>query len=191
MIRTGLLASLLALHFAIPAHAGTASVTVQVPVGATLTINGQPTAQMTGTRLFVTPDLAAGPRYRYIFVATFTWNGEEVTKKKQLDVTVGSDYTIDMLAADPVPKPKVVEEPEVKPVVVPKVETPKPAPPRVEPRPAPKVETPKPAPAPKAEEPKPTPKPAPAPADKPTPKEPIAQPERQAAPKPREVKTKK
>ncbi|QEL17990.1 TIGR03000 domain-containing protein [Limnoglobus roseus] len=169
----------------------TASVTLKVPVGATLSINGHPTGQMTGTRYFVTPELPVGAKYRYIFEATFTWNGEEIHKRKQLDLTVGSTYTVDMMVADTFKKPVAVEEPEVKPVV-PAVERPKPAPPKVEPRPTPKVEVPKPAP--KVEQPttpKPQPTPAPTTPDKPKPKEPIAQPERQVAPKPREVKAKK
>lgn len=193
---TSKLFALLVLFLAArPATAETASVTLKVPVGATLTINGHHTHQMTATRLFVTPDLPAGKLYRYVFVATFTWNGEEVTRKKQLDLSVGQSYTVDMFTADPVKKPVPVEEPEVKPVS--KVEQPTPAPKPSEVRPTPPPPPPvEPKPAPKAEVPpppvEPKPKPNPEPPTNPfKPKEPVAQPERQVAPKPREVKPKR
>lgn len=174
---------------------GTAAVTVKVPVGATLTINGHPTHQMTAVRLFVTPDLAPGKKYRYVFEATYTWNGEEVHKRKQLDLTVGAAYTVDMQEAETIKRAAPVEEPEAPPVVVPKkVEEKKPEPPKPAPPPPPP-----PPPEPRRGEPSTMPKPSPPPASKPEPPKPdppkppdaIPEPQRPVAPKPREVKPKR
>lgn len=171
--------------------AGTASVTVKVPVGATLTINGHPTHQMTAARLFVTPDLAPGKKYRYVFEATFTWNGEEMHKRKQLDLTVGTSYTVDMMGAETIKRAAPVEEPEPPPVVVPKKqEEKKPDPPKPAPPPQPPVRSepstmPKPSPPPP-----PAPKPEPRKSDPPKPSDVIPEPSRPVAPKPREAKPK-
>ena len=88
--------------------------TVRVPVGATLTINGQRTEQMTGIRQFVTPPLPHGGRFSYEFIATFTWNGTLTSKKQLVRIRAGESLDIDMMAAPdfatPVP---VVKPPEV------------------------------------------------------------------------------
>ena len=119
------LACLAAVAFGTGATAAdaTASVTVLVPVGATLNINNQPTQQMTAVRMFVTPELPSGKRFRYNLEATFTWYGEEVTKRKQVDMPAGTTVSVDMMQAETVVKPPVRAEEEIKPV-----EPPKPAP---------------------------------------------------------------
>ncbi len=122
--------------------------TVRVPVGATLTINGQRTEQMTGIRQFVTPPLPHSGTFSYEFIATFTWNGTLTSKKQLVRIRAGESLDIDMMAAPdfaaPVP---VVIPPEVpvwlkeepkkpepkKPIAPPKVEPPKVEPPKVEP----------------------------------------------------------
>ena len=114
--------------------------TVRVPVGATLTINGQRTEQMTGLRQFVTPPLPHSGTFSYEFIATFTWNGVLTSKKQLVRIHAGESLDIDMMAAPdfaaPVP---VVIPPEVpvwlkeepkksepkKPVATPKAEPPK------------------------------------------------------------------
>jgi uncharacterized protein (TIGR03000 family) len=181
---------------------GTAAVTVQVPVGATLFINGQPTSQMTSTRKFVTPALLVGKRYRYNLEATYTWNGEELTKKYSIEVTAGGTITVDLTKGETVVKPPPPPEPEVKPEPKPEPKTepkpePKPVPkPKLKPMPEPKKPESKPEPVPPPDPPAPRPEP-PRPQPKPKPgdnsKSPPANvdPPRPPAPPPRELKPKK
>jgi uncharacterized protein (TIGR03000 family) len=173
----------------------TTLVTVTVPVGATLTINGRPTHQMTGVRQFVTPELPVGPKYRYQFEATFTWFGEEVTKRKLVELTAGTTVSVDMMQGETVVKPPPREEEEEQPAEPQKPEPkPDPKPPEKEPEPPKRDEKPKPQvpdtrpdpPSPSRNKPRPEP-------EKPRPNEPSVEPPRPLAPKPREVtiKTKK
>ncbi len=114
--------------------------TVRVPAGATLTINGQRTEQMTAVRQFVTPPLSYGGTFSYEFIATYTWNGTLTSKKQLVRIHAGESLDIDMLAAPDyaTPAPVVIppevpvwlkEEPKKpepkKPVAPPKVEPPK------------------------------------------------------------------
>jgi uncharacterized protein (TIGR03000 family) len=171
---------------------GTAAVTVNVPVGATLFINGQPTHQMTAVRHFITPELAAGKRYRYNLEATYTWDGEEVTKKTSIVVSAGAKLSVDLTKAETVVKPPPPPEPEVKP-------EPKPEPkPIAKPMPEPKKPElpPVPPPVPNPTEPKPDPpRPQPQPSAPkppvPKPTEPKPEPSRPLAPPPREHQGKK
>jgi uncharacterized protein (TIGR03000 family) len=166
---------------------GTAAVTVQVPVGATLFINGQPTSQMTATRKFVTPALLVGKRYRYNLEATYTWNGEELTKKYSIEVTAGGTITVDLTKGETVVKPPPPPEPEVKPEPKPE---PKPVPkPKLKPMPEPKKPESKPEPVPPPDPPRPQPKPKPGDNSKSPPAN--VDPPRPPAPPPRELKPKK
>lgn len=190
LTRSTLAAAFLAL-FAGPLFAAgrTTAVTVTVPVGATLTINGHPTSQMTGVRQFVTPELPVGPKYRYVFEATFLWFGEEVTKRKQVELTAGTTVSVDMMQADTVVKPPAREEEEEVQPEEPKKPDPKPEAKSEEKKPDPPKQEEKPKP-PVPQPPLPTKKPEP---ERPKPNEPSAEPQRPLAPKPREVmvKTKK
>lgn len=170
---------------------GTAAVTIHVPVGATLFINGQPTQQMTAVRRFVTPELVVGKRFRYNLEATYTWDGEEITKKSSIEVMAGGSISLDLTKGEAVVKPPPPPEPEVKPEPKPE-QNPEPKPPMKpmpEPKkpelpPAPRPEPPKP---PKPAEPKPVPPPQqPAPKPEPKPAEPKLEPQRPLAPPPRE-----
>ena len=123
------------------ATASVAYTTVRVPVGATLTINGQRTEQMTAVRQFVTPPLPHGGTFSYEFIATFTWNGTLTSRKQLVRIHAGESLDIDMLTAPdyaPVPvvippekpvwlkeEPKKPEPQPKKPVAPPKVEPPK------------------------------------------------------------------
>ena len=123
-LRTAIACSALAASVAgIRGADAPASVTVYVPVGATLFINGQPTQQMTAVRSFVTPALPAGKRFRYNLEATYTWDAEEVTKRKAVEVTAGATVSVNMVEGETAVNPP---EPEAKPEVKPE---PKPLPP--------------------------------------------------------------
>lgn len=129
-----------------------ASVTVNVPVGATLTIDGHKTAQMTAVRRFVSPPLPTGRTFAYTLQATYTWDGTAVSRKSVIDVVSGGSVTVDMAAAAvvavPVPKPREQEWPPAPPQPEPPKVDKKPDPPEVEkkpdpPKPEPKREPPK------------------------------------------------
>ncbi len=124
------------------ATSSVAYTTVRVPVGATLTINGQRTEQMTSIRQFVTPPLPYGGTFSYEFIATFTWNGTLTSKKQLIRIHAGESLDIDMMAAHdfamPLPvvkppevplwlsqEPKKLEPEPKKPFPQPKVEPPK------------------------------------------------------------------
>src|SRR5947209_2530016 len=101
-----------------PARAddATANVTVTVPVGASLTIDGKRTEQMTAVRQFVTPPLAGGQKYTYTLQASYTWNGKAVTKEQKVEVWGGATVAVDMMAAHDAPpaagRPAPGSEPE-------------------------------------------------------------------------------
>lgn len=192
---------------------GTASVTILVPVGATLYINGQPTHQMTAERRFVTPLLPEGKQFLYKLEASYTWYGDEVTKRKSIIVSAGATVRVDLSEAETVVNPPEAVQPQEPPA-------------KAEPKPAPKPESkPAPKPEPKVEaELKPQFKPMPEPnlpvfnnppetkapsspasaVDQPKPEKPPeperktpepqpanVEPQRQLAPPPREAKTNK
>jgi uncharacterized protein (TIGR03000 family) len=82
-----------------------ATVTVTVPVGATLTIDGQRTEQMTAVRQFISPPLAAGRTYTYNLQATYTWEGATVSRQRKIEVSAGSSVAVDMASAPAVAAP--------------------------------------------------------------------------------------
>ena len=133
------------------ATSSVAYTTVRVPIGATLTINGQRTEQMTAVRQFVTPPLPYGGTFSYEFIATFTWNGTITSKKQLVRIHAGEAFDIDMLAAPDFATPApVIVSPEVpvwlkeepkKPVAPPKIEPPKFELPSIPPYPEPPTKT--------------------------------------------------
>ncbi len=138
------------------ATSSVAYTTVRVPVGATLTINGQRTEQMTAVRQFVTPPLPYGGTFSYEFIATFTWNGTLTSKKQLVRIRAGESLDIDMFTAPDIATPApVVIPPEVpvwlkeepkkpepkKPITPPKVDPPKFELPSIPPYPEPPTKT--------------------------------------------------
>jgi uncharacterized protein (TIGR03000 family) len=125
-----------------------ANVTVTVPVGATLTINGQRTQQMTAVRQFVSPPLDAGQKYVYTFQATYTWNGKTVTRLLPVEVWSGATVTVDMHTAPEAELPKsepVPVEPDPRPGrfdVIPKPSEPRTTDPSRTPQPQPQDDPP-------------------------------------------------
>lgn len=71
--------------------------TVNTFVGATLTVNGVRTEQMTAVRKFVSPALKPGETYSYTFVANYTSGGEPMVQKRQVAVQAGANITIDLV----------------------------------------------------------------------------------------------
>jgi uncharacterized protein (TIGR03000 family) len=82
------------------------TLTIQVPVGATLTVNGVRTEQMTAVRYFESPPLPAGKTFYYTFEATYTKNGEAVQKRKPVEVKAGATVVVDLTQAETVSQPK-------------------------------------------------------------------------------------
>jgi uncharacterized protein (TIGR03000 family) len=95
---------------------------VSVHVGASLTVNGARTEQMTALRRFVSPPLPRGKSYYYTFEATYTSNGVPVARRKVVEVNAGATVAVDMTAAPiadaghaaPAPKPSPFETPKKK-----------------------------------------------------------------------------
>lgn len=88
--------------------------TVNVPVGATLTVNGVRTEQMTAVRKFVSPKLTPGDVYYYTFVAYYTQDGEGVSQKQQVEVKAGASVTVDLVNGEVIksnPKPTPPKSP--------------------------------------------------------------------------------
>jgi uncharacterized protein (TIGR03000 family) len=83
---------------------------VNIPVGATLTVNGMRTEQMTAVRKFISPPLPSGQKFYYTFLAYYTQDGEGVTKKKIVEVTAGAAITVNVVSGETIsaPKPKFI-----------------------------------------------------------------------------------
>ncbi|MBX7106060.1 MAG: TIGR03000 domain-containing protein [Gemmataceae bacterium] len=72
---------------------------------ARLLINGEATTQQGSYRLFDSPAMDADKTWVYAFSATWMHNGREVTRKKEIDVKTGQEYTVEFtLDAEPAPK---------------------------------------------------------------------------------------
>lgn len=75
-----------------------------------LTINGQATTQQGTDRLFDSPSMEPGKTYVYSLRATWSKDGHQITRKKDIDVETGKTYTIVFkfeaeVAPPPTPKP--------------------------------------------------------------------------------------
>jgi uncharacterized protein (TIGR03000 family) len=69
---------------------------VTLPEDATLTIDGRATVSTSGTRVFVSPPLEAGPEYSYTLVATVTRNGEEKSVTQTVPVRAGEEAKVSL-----------------------------------------------------------------------------------------------
>jgi len=70
--------------------ASNAHLTVQVPAGARLWIDGQLTAQTGAVRSFETPSLDPGRSYSYKLVAEWVENGQTVTRERTVQFAAGN-----------------------------------------------------------------------------------------------------
>lgn len=83
--------------------AAPAQITVRLPEGAGLTVDGAPTYQRAGTRLFQTPDLPPGHEFHYTLKAQVVRNGVPVEETKDVAVWAGARVEVDFgaMAAKP------------------------------------------------------------------------------------------
>lgn len=71
-----------------------AHLTVNVPAGARLWLDGTPTTRTGPVRLFVSPPLTPGGRYSYQIRASWDESGHEVTQSQKVEVTAGSHVSV-------------------------------------------------------------------------------------------------
>jgi uncharacterized protein (TIGR03000 family) len=73
-----------------------ARVIVRAPADAVVTVNGLRLNLVGTEQVFVTPDLALGRRYTYVFRAEATRAGERVVLEKRVTVEAGREAIVDM-----------------------------------------------------------------------------------------------
>lgn len=76
-----------------------ATIRVNLPADATLTVDGQPTQATSATRWFTTPALKAGKRYFYIFKAEYVRDGATVTVERKVSVRPGRETVVSLGAS--------------------------------------------------------------------------------------------
>jgi uncharacterized protein (TIGR03000 family) len=79
-----------------------------------LTINGTPTSQKGTDRLFDSPSMEPGKAYVYKLTATWSKDGHEITRTKEIDVETGKVYTV-VFQFDPEVAPPPVARPIAQP----------------------------------------------------------------------------
>jgi len=77
-------------------EAATALITVSVPAGAKLLIDGAVTASTEGTRVFESPVLVPGKSYVYTLEAEFVRDGKTVVVKREIKVAAGAEVNVSM-----------------------------------------------------------------------------------------------
>jgi uncharacterized protein (TIGR03000 family) len=89
-----------------------AFVKVLVPIAdAKLEVDGAATKKTGISREFITPGLETGKKYQYTFRLTYTQNGKEENKEKQLVIEAGKEYTVDFRDGDGKKEEAKKEEP--------------------------------------------------------------------------------
>lgn len=83
--------------------------TVTVPLDdATLTIEGQKTSQTGTSRVFDTPPLEAGKKFKYTFEVKWEPNNyTKITRKQEIEFTAGDAITVDMTKERPDDKAEI------------------------------------------------------------------------------------
>ncbi len=71
-----------------------AHLTVNVPAGARLWLDGRPTTRTGPVRQFVSPPLTPGGRYTYQVRANWGEDGHEVTRMQRVEVTAGAHVVV-------------------------------------------------------------------------------------------------
>jgi uncharacterized protein (TIGR03000 family) len=77
--------------------AAAATLVVELPSEAKLTIDGQATASTSTTRTFVTPELQAGQDYVYTLEARFEAKGEQQTVTRVVTVRAGETTRVALM----------------------------------------------------------------------------------------------
>src|SRR5262249_31221855 len=81
---------------AAPAEHSPATVRVTLPDDAGLTVDGRATRSTSAQRLFVTPPLEAGKRYRYTFSASVLRDGKLITVEQEVFVRAGQEASVSL-----------------------------------------------------------------------------------------------
>jgi len=76
-----------------------ATITVRLPAGARLIVDGAPTRSTSATRSFVTPELERGKDFHYTLEAQIVQNGKPVTLSKRVAVRAGEESQVTFDAA--------------------------------------------------------------------------------------------
>lgn len=82
------------------AEVNSATIVVNLPANARLTVDGQPTAQTSSTRTFVTPPLQPGRDFHYTFRAELNQEGRPVTATKEVTVRAGEETRVRLDPSD-------------------------------------------------------------------------------------------
>jgi len=80
----------------VPTGATPVHVTVNVPDGAQVWVADAPSNQTGPTQTFVSPPIEPGVDYTYVVRATWTENGQPVSRTKRVTVRAGDRVTVDM-----------------------------------------------------------------------------------------------
>jgi uncharacterized protein (TIGR03000 family) len=83
------------------AHTGRVGLTVHVPAGADVWIEGAKTQQTGAVRHFESPRLESDQRYRYTVRARWQENGKVKDQTRQIPVTAGARATVDFTKPAP------------------------------------------------------------------------------------------
>ena len=78
----------------VEAPANTAKLYVTLPADAKLTIDGNPTASTSESRVFHTPSLPTGKTFHYVLKATVVRDGKTETVTKEVAVRAGEDTRV-------------------------------------------------------------------------------------------------
>jgi uncharacterized protein (TIGR03000 family) len=81
-------------HLTLPRN--TATIRLHVPAGARVWFDGEPTQQKGTERVFHSPPLVPGKRYRYEIRAEWTKNGKRVEEKRNVQVRANAEAEADL-----------------------------------------------------------------------------------------------
>jgi len=71
-----------------------ATIVVSLPADAKLTVDGNATVSTSGTRVFVSPELAPGKVFSYELTAQVVRNGKTVSASKRVTVQAGQETKV-------------------------------------------------------------------------------------------------
>jgi uncharacterized protein (TIGR03000 family) len=77
-------------------NAAPATIVVNVPADARLTIDGEATTSTSAQRVFVSPVLNPGQEYHYTLKAEFQKDGKTVSVSKDIAVTAGNETRVSL-----------------------------------------------------------------------------------------------
>jgi uncharacterized protein (TIGR03000 family) len=79
-----------------------ATLVVNLPASATLTVNNTPTSLTSSRRVFTTPPLEPGKAYYYTLRIDVIRDGQKLTATRDVDIRAGQETTValDVPAAD-------------------------------------------------------------------------------------------